>query len=101
MMGTGIKEKGEGVTFTELTKLLKPYFIEEKGRYVRIKPHIVIEVGYEEIQKSPKYSSGYALRFPKFSQIRVEKPLDEISSLNDIERVFKSQKGKLKRFKIS
>ena len=29
------------------------------------------------------------------------KPLDEISSLNDIERVFKSQKGKLKRFKIS
>ena len=100
MMGTGIKEKGEGVTFTELTKLLKPHFIEEKGRHVKIKPHIVIEVGYEEIQKSPKYSSGYALRFPKFSQIRVEKPLSEISSLEELERVFKSQRGRLKH-KIS
>ncbi|MCK4496637.1 MAG: ATP-dependent DNA ligase, partial [Candidatus Aenigmarchaeota archaeon] len=52
MIGTGIKEKEdkEGVTFTQLTKLLKPHIESEKGRDVKIKPKVVVEVAYEEIQ---------------------------------------------------
>jgi ATP-dependent DNA ligase len=92
-VGTGIKElKGEGVTFDKLTKLLKPLIIEEKGSEVKLKPEVIIEVSYEEIQKSPKYSSGYALRFPRLIRIREDRALDDISTLDFIEELYFGQK---------
>lgn len=94
MMGTGIKEKGEGVTFKGLTRLLKKDIIEVKGRDVRIRPRVVIEVSYEEIQKSPTYNSGFALRFPKFQRLRTEKPVSEINTLKDLEGIYKKQRGR-------
>ena len=78
MLGTGVKEKKtnpEDVTLAEMTKILKPHIISEKGNEVKIKPKIVIEVAYEEIQKSPTYSSGWALRFPRFLRIRWDRVL--------------------------
>ena len=107
-VGTGIKEleqedrslhKGQGeesdggdVTFNQLTKLLKPLILEEKGTEVKVRPKIVIEVNYEEIQKSPKYSSGYALRFPRVVQIREDKPVDEVSGLDYVEDLYFGQR---------
>src|SRR3989338_762941 len=65
-VSTGLKEKDEeGLSFNKMTKMLRPLVMSEKGKEVKIKPSIVIEVGYEEIQKSPTYSSGFALRFPR------------------------------------
>ena len=95
MVGTGIKEKEEqsGVTFTQLTKLLKPHITKEKGRHVDIKPVIVIEVGYEEIQRSPTYESGYALRFPRVLRLRVEdKKPSQVNTLSDIDHIYMDQK---------
>ena len=44
-VGTGFKEKEEqGVSFSQLTKLLKPLIKEEKGKHVKVKPKIVIEL---------------------------------------------------------
>jgi DNA ligase-1 len=97
--GTGIKEKkGEEdlndeniVSFNELTEALKPYIITEKGREVTIKPNIVVELKFEEIQKSPSYSSGYALRFPRLVRIRMDRRPDESSTLNQVEGFYKEQ----------
>ncbi|MBD3202667.1 ATP-dependent DNA ligase [Candidatus Woesearchaeota archaeon] len=95
-VSTGLKElKGNGVSFQQMTNLLKPLITKSSGKIVKIKPEIVIEVNYEEIQKSPTYSSGYALRFPRFSRLRQEKPLDEINSLQDIKKLYKIQRGRL------
>jgi DNA ligase-1 len=97
MLGTGVKEKktdSEDVTLADLTKLLKPNIESEKGNEVKIKPKIVIEVSYEEIQKSPTYSSGYALRFPRFLRIRWDKGSDEADDLDRIKRIFEIQKGR-------
>ena len=95
MIGTGIKEKGEGVTFEQLTKLLKPCIESEKGSSVRIRPKVVVEVAYEEIQKSPNYSSGYALRFPRVVSLRTsDKGLQDVDSVERVERLFKGQRGK-------
>lgn len=93
-VSTGGKEKDElGLSFNQLTKLLKPNILEEKGRYVRIKPKIVIEVGYAEIQKSPTYESGFALRFPRIIQLRtMDKLLRDINTLEDVKRLYKKQK---------
>jgi DNA ligase-1 len=92
-MGTGIKEKGDlGVSFGELTKKLTPLITEEKGKKVKIKPKIVISVTYQEIQRSPNYNSGWALRFPRFTALRPDKPLSEVADLKEVEKDFKNQK---------
>lgn len=76
-----------------LTKLLKKLIISEEGKVVKIKPEIVIEVGYEEIQRSPKYASGYALRFPRLLRIRTdEKKPGDANTIKDIENLFRKQK---------
>jgi DNA ligase 1 len=57
-----------------------------------VKPEIVVEIGYEEIQQSPKYPSGYALRFPRLLRIRAEeKTPDQANSVKDIEKLFRMQ----------
>ncbi len=91
-VGTGIKEKGEGITFKRLTKELRKYILKEEGREAILKPALIVEVNYEEIQKSPSYSSGYALRFPRVVKIRIEKGLSDINTLEDIKRVYGIQK---------
>ena len=97
MLGTGVKEKvtklGD-VTFAHMTKLLKPHIESEKGNKIKIKPKIVIEVGYEEIQKSPTYSSGLALRFPRFLRIRFDKDPDAADDIHRVKRIFEMQKGR-------
>lgn len=95
-VATGVKEKEEeGVSFEHITKLLKPFITKTKGREVEIKPKIVIEVAYEEVQKSQEYSSGYALRFPRFIRLRVdERKPEDINTLQDVERIYEKQRGR-------
>ena len=92
-MGTGIKElEGQGVSFKELTEQLTPLIMKEKGKSATIKPKIVVSVTYQEIQKSPNYNSGFALRFPRLTALRPDKKSDEIATLEEIKKDFENQK---------
>ncbi|MBI4116469.1 ATP-dependent DNA ligase [Candidatus Pacearchaeota archaeon] len=93
-VGTGIKElaESEGTSFEELTKMIKPLIEKEDGKSVKIKPKIVVAVTYQEIQRSPTYNSGFALRFPRFTALRVDKPLSEITTLREVEKDYEKQK---------
>jgi DNA ligase-1 len=94
MMGTGLTDD----QFKEMTTRLKPLIVEESGRRVEIKPDIVIEVGYEEVQKSPKYKSGFALRFPRMVRDRsADKTHKEADTLEKIKRLYKMQRGKQRK----
>ncbi|MEM5804449.1 MAG: ATP-dependent DNA ligase [Candidatus Aenigmatarchaeota archaeon] len=98
MLGTGIKEKeGEGASFGQMTKLLKPLIESEKGSSIRIKPKVVIEVSYQEIQRSPTYESGFALRFPRFVRLRDDKSPEEADDLNRMKHIYEMQKSAKKR----
>ncbi len=91
-VGTGLKEKAEeGTTFAQLTELLKPHIQEQKGKDVSIRPAIVIEVNYEEIQQSPSYTSRYALRFPRFIRLRLDKKPTDANTLTDLQRLYSQQ----------
>lgn len=81
----------------ELTKLLKSLIVKEEGKVVTVKPKIVVEIGYEEIQASPKYESGYAFRFPRLLRIRTdEKTADDADTVETIEKLYKKQRGRKK-----
>jgi len=94
-MGTGLKEKEDGgLSFNQLTKLLQPNIIHESGREVKIKPSVIIEIEYEEIQKSPTYSSGFALRFPRALNLRDDLSLSDVDDLKKITSLRKGQRGR-------
>ncbi|MGM5487982.1 MAG: ATP-dependent DNA ligase [Nanobdellota archaeon] len=91
-VGTGIKEKEElGISFSQLTELLKPYIQSEKEKEVSIKPSIVVEVAYEEIQRSPTYRSGFALRFPRLLFLREDRSPEDATSLDYIKQLYEQQ----------
>jgi DNA ligase-1 len=87
MMGTGLTEE----QFQLMTDMLKPLIVEEKGREVRVKPKVVVEVGYQEIQKSPNYTSRMALRFPKLIRLREDRSPEECDTIERVRALFKSQ----------
>ncbi|MFB6150577.1 MAG: ATP-dependent DNA ligase LigA [Haloarculaceae archaeon] len=83
-----------GITDEELEALtdrLEPHVRDQDGTEVDVEPAVVFEVGYEEIQASPTYSSGYALRFPRFVGVREDKDPDGADSLERVERLAESQ----------
>ncbi|SEQ05832.1 ATP-dependent DNA ligase LigA [Natrinema salaciae] len=82
-VATGITDE----KLAELTALLEPHIAAEEGQDVELEPAVVFEVGYEEIQSSPTYSSGYALRFPRFTGVRSDKDPGDADSLERLERL--------------
>jgi DNA ligase-1 len=86
-VATGITDE----KLAELTDLLEPEIQSESGQTVDIQPSVVFEVGYEEIQPSPTYSSGYALRFPRFVSVRSDKSPGDAETVERIERLADSQ----------
>jgi DNA ligase-1 len=95
MLGTGVKEKKTSptdITFEELTEMLKPFIISEKGSSVKFKPKIVISVDYQEIQVSPNYESGFALRFPRFVALRQDKGPEDVDTIERIKYLYELQK---------
>ena len=65
------------------------YSQDEEG--VFIKPSIVVEVTYQEIQMATDYTSGYALRVPKVVRFRPDKSVDEIDTLEKMRRLYELQ----------
>jgi len=92
-VGTGMKEEesDDATSFPQLTKLLTPLVLGKIGKEVRVQPQVVIMIAYEEIQKSPTYSSGYALRFPRVLTLRPDRKTDDIASEDDIQELYDSQ----------
>ena len=75
----------------EMTKRLKELVIKEEPRRVFVIPKIVVEVAYNEIQKSPKYKCGMALRFARITRIREEKTPEEADTIQRVREIYKSQ----------
>ena len=94
-VGSGLKEKNEGVKFSELTKELKKLIIKSSGKEVEVKPKIILEVAYEEIQKSPSYNSGFALRFPRLRRDRTkDKGLHDVDDIEKVKILYDNQRGR-------
>ena len=74
-----------------LTERLETLIVEQDGRSVELEPAVVLEVEYEEIQESPEYDSGYALRFPRYCRTRETLAPGDADTLDRIERLYESQ----------
>ena len=83
-VATGFKDDD----LKHLTEVLKDKVVEERGRTLVFRPDIVLEVNYQEIQKSPKYRSGFALRFPRLVRLREDRAPDECDTIERVAKLY-------------
>ncbi len=88
-VGTGFSEEA----LRELTAQLEPRVISTRGRDVEIEPEVVIEVDFQDIQKTARYRAGYALRIPRFKRVRTDKSTREADDLARLKRLYKQMHG--------
>ncbi len=77
--------------FREMTNRLQKLKSSETEFKVTVKAEVVVEVAYDEIQRSPHYKSGFALRFARITRIRDDKNVDDIDTLQSLRRLYGQQ----------
>ena len=75
----------------EVFDLLKDKVIAKSGRSVTFEPEMVFEIGYAELQVSPTYEAGFALRFPRLIRIRDDKGIEDVETLDGIKDRYQRQ----------
>ncbi len=77
--------------FRLMTGRLQDLRVHDTGYTVTVRPEIVVEVAYNEIQRSPQYSSGFALRFARITRIRDDKGPGQATTLEALRALFQKQ----------
>jgi len=78
-------------TMEALRNLIDKSKISEDRDGVFVKPSIVVEVTYQEIQRTEEYTSGYALRVPKIVRFREDKKVEDIDNLKKLAKLYDLQ----------
>jgi len=95
--GDGFADVGKtfkGLTdqqFRAMTERLWALAIADGGYTVRVRPEVVVEVAYNEVQKSPTYPSGFALRFARITRLREDKPTSQATTLEEVRALYERQ----------
>ncbi|WP_263410426.1 ATP-dependent DNA ligase [Terriglobus tenax] len=82
------------VEIGELTQWMKDHTLEDFGHFRTVEPLTVFEVAFNNIMRSERHASGFALRFPRIVRIRTDKPVEEIDTLERVEAIYQSQPDK-------
>jgi DNA ligase 1 len=86
-----------GVTDAEIARLTQ-FFLEhtvaDYGSVRAVEPLVVFEVAFNNVMRSDRHDSGYALRFPRILRIRDDKPVSEIDTLERVAEIYQSQPDK-------
>lgn len=86
-----------GVTdaeIAELTEFMKTHTLEDQGHFRTVEPLVVLEVAFNNIMRSGRHASGFAMRFPRIIRVRTDKPVSEIDTVERVEEIYQSQVDK-------
>ena len=86
-----------GVTDAEIARLTQFFLehtLEDFGSIRAVEPLVVLEVAFNNVMRSDRHDSGFALRFPRILRIRDDKPVSEIDTLERVAEIYESQPDK-------
>ena len=86
-VGTGLDD----ATLEYLTGKMEEYKLTEKGRDITVEPKIILEIAFSEIVESPEYETGYSLRFPVVKNIRKDKGLKDVDTVERLISMYNTQ----------
>jgi DNA ligase-1 len=75
----------------EMTKWFLDHTIEDEGFRRKVEPKIVLEVAFNNMMRSDRHESGYALRFPRIIRLRTDKSAEDADTIETVKMVFDSQ----------
>jgi DNA ligase-1 len=78
----------------DMTAFFKAHTLADSGHFRTVEPLIVLEVAFNNVMRSTRHSSGFALRFPRILRIRTDKPVAEIDTVARVEEIYNSQPDK-------
>ncbi len=78
----------------EMTKWFLEHTIEDQGFRRTVEPKIVLEVAFNNMMRSDRHDSGYALRFPRIVRLRPDKSAEEADTIERVREIFEKQNGK-------
>ncbi|MDO5848470.1 MAG: ATP-dependent DNA ligase [Methanobrevibacter sp.] len=81
----------DDATLEYMTKKMEEYKISEKGRQITVEPKLIFEIAFSEIVKSPEYETGYSLRFPVFKNLRKDKGLNDVDTVERLISMYINQ----------
>jgi DNA ligase-1 len=79
------------VEIANMTEHFKTTTREQHGPVHLVEPNVVLEIAFDRIQESKRHKSGYALRFPRIVRIRDDKTPDQISTIDEVRRIYEGQ----------
>jgi DNA ligase-1 len=82
------------VEIAELSAFFHEHTLEDYGSFRTVEPLLVLEVAFNNVMRSERHASGFALRFPRILRIRRDKPVEEIDTLARVEEIYNSQPDK-------
>jgi DNA ligase-1 len=84
----------------DMTQQLLKIAVRHEGHKVVVQPSIVVEVAYNEIQESPTYKCGMALRFARITRIREDKSPEDADTIQRVREIYEKQFEKKARFSM-
>lgn len=84
-----------GLTHTEiraLTEHFKATTSKRTGGVHVVEPTVILEIAFDGVQRSSRYDSGFALRFPRVVRQRKDLGPSDIDDVAQLEHLFKTQK---------
>jgi DNA ligase-1 len=63
------------------------------GMTVYVRPELVVEIAFSDVQESPRYPAGLALRFARVKRYRPEKPAAEADTIQTVREIFERQRA--------
>jgi DNA ligase-1 len=76
----------------EMTKWFLEHTIEDQGMRLIVEPKSVLEVAFNNIMKSDRHNSGFALRFPRIVRLRRDKLPEEADTIERVKEIYQTQK---------
>jgi DNA ligase 1 len=86
MLGKTFKGLTDEILAWQTQELLK-LEIARDGNTVYVEPKLVVEIAFNEIQVSPRYLSGLALRFARVKRYRTDKPTAEADTFETVQKL--------------
>jgi DNA ligase-1 len=86
-----------GLTDAEIAEMsawMMEHTLEDQGFFRTVEPLMVLEVAFNNIMRSGRHASAFALRFPRILRIRTDKPVAEIDTVERVEEIYQSQVDK-------
>ena len=77
----------------EMTQWFLEHTKEDQGFRRLVEPKIILEVAFNNIMRSDRHNSGYALRFPRIVRLRPDKPVEEADTLERVKEIYERQRS--------